>query len=50
LPLARAAAVDGLAYGAGVWWGALRARTAVPLLPRTDATAGDDTAAGALSS
>ncbi|MCX4530891.1 mycofactocin biosynthesis glycosyltransferase MftF [Streptomyces sp. NBC_01669] len=24
---------DDLAYGAGVWWGALRARTAVPLLP-----------------
>jgi mycofactocin glycosyltransferase len=31
----RAGAVaDGLAYGAGVWWGAVRARTAVPLLPR----------------
>ena len=34
--LALPAAVDGLAYGAGVWWGALRARTAVPLLPRRE--------------
>jgi hypothetical protein len=31
----RAAAVaDGLAYGAGVWWGAIRAGTPLPLLPR----------------
>jgi mycofactocin system glycosyltransferase len=30
-----AAALDGLAYGTGVWWGALRARTSAPLLPRT---------------
>jgi hypothetical protein len=36
--LAPAAAADSLAYGAGVWWGALRARTTVPLLPRRDGT------------
>ncbi len=29
-----ACAVDDAAYGAGVWWGCLRARTARPLLPR----------------
>lgn len=26
--------LDDLAYGAGLWWGALRSRTAIPLLPR----------------
>ncbi|WP_165777622.1 mycofactocin biosynthesis glycosyltransferase MftF [Amycolatopsis antarctica] len=26
--------LDDLAYGAGVWWGAIRGRTAAPLLPR----------------
>lgn len=26
--------LDDLAYGAGLWWGALHSRTAVPLLPR----------------
>jgi len=26
--------LDDLAYGAGLWWGALGSRTAIPLLPR----------------
>ncbi|CAA9382430.1 MAG: Mycofactocin system glycosyltransferase [uncultured Pseudonocardia sp.] len=27
--------VDDLAYGAGLWWGALRHRTTAPLRPAT---------------